>query len=250
MIFKKQKKIFDKEIKEIIKKVKHKKIFIDFTYGLGGISKVIRKNISKRSLLISYDINKLIKVRSYKNFIFNNECYTNFTRLKLVSGIDFSIIDIGYTDNETMNNYFEYPKYDNFINMSTTFFLKKMLGHNFIDFNKFRRKIVLEKGLFSFKYFVLYYKKRNKNIITSSIRNYVYDFKNKIVCLLEYILLVLKKKSYLLIICFNSYESKIVDKFYKKNSIYFNYKKISKRFNKCSIAVMKVFYRNDNNIRI
>lgn len=245
MIFKNQKKIFLKEIIKILKKIKKKKIFIDFTYGLGNISKTIIKNVSKESTIISYDFsNNINNVLVKKNFFFYNLCYTNFSRLKFPYGVDFSILDIGYTDNELLNNCFNNKKkIEDFVNFYPINSIKKILGNNFYSFNKYRKKVLKERGFFCLDDFLYEYRNKNKKKILFSFRNFSDSFKKKISFLLNYLFFALKKNSYLLVICFNSYESEIIRKFYNKNKFFFIYKKIVKKFNKNSLAVLRIFIR-------
>ncbi|UOQ27926.1 Ribosomal RNA small subunit methyltransferase H [Candidatus Vidania fulgoroideae] len=245
MIFKNQRTFFKKQIIEILKKKrKEKGIFIDFTFGTGKISKIIQKKISKGSFLISYDFNKLLKKNvSKKNFFFYNLCFSCFKNLLFSKKVIFSIIDMGYSDNELINNYFDGKNINELINFFPIKKIEKKLGFHSFFFLKYIKKRRYQKKPFLLKDFITEYKNRDKKKILFYFRNFIYSFKERIKELLEYLFFVMKRGSYITFICFNSYESEIVKKFYKKNLIYFSYNKIVKRINKKTIAVLRILER-------
>ncbi|UOQ38070.1 Ribosomal RNA small subunit methyltransferase H [Candidatus Vidania fulgoroideae] len=245
MIFKNQRTFFKKQIKDILEKIKNKKgIFIDFTFGTGKISKIIKKKISKGSFLVSYDFNKLLKKNvSMRNFFFYNLCFSSFKNLVLSKKVIFSIIDMGYSDNELINNYFDGKSINELINFFSIKEIEKKLGFSSFFFLKYIKKKRYQRKPFLLENFITEYKNKDKKKILFYFRNFIYSFKKKIKELLEYLFIVMKKGSCITFICFNSYEAKIVKKFYKKNLIYFSYNKVVKRINKKTIAVLRILER-------
>ncbi|UOQ33145.1 Ribosomal RNA small subunit methyltransferase H [Candidatus Vidania fulgoroideae] len=250
MIFKNQRTFFKKEIIKITKEIRRKNgVFLDFTYGTGKISKIIKNNIYKENLLISYDFNRFLRnTLSKGNFFFYNICFSSFKNLVFTGKINFSIIDMGYSDNELINNYFDSKSINEFINFSSYKRIKKILNLKSDFFIRYIKNVKLKGGMFLLKNFLLEYRNRDKKKILFYFRNFMYSFKNKINELLKYLLFLMKKNSYIVFICFNSYESKIVKKFYKRNIIHFSYNKIVKRINKKTIVVLRILKKNDNSI--
>ncbi|MGX7582841.1 16S rRNA (cytosine(1402)-N(4))-methyltransferase [Candidatus Vidania fulgoroideorum] len=267
MIYKKNKVIF----KKIIKKNFKNKIgnFIDFTFGNGCHSKIIIKEI-KKGYLNSFEINK----ENYKksnikniNFFIFNKCFTNIRYLK-IKKVNIALIDIGFTENQILNfNSFKNEKvifYSKKIGLKKNpldvinFYNYKNLLEIFIKFDKifFCKKICKEILKERKKKIILYYsqiknivlkvykkkyKKSRKNIFSkyyNAIINYCFETEKKIKKLLNYIINIIKKKGKIIIISFNSFESRIIKNFFNKKN-FFSLIKKNKKINK----VIRIYER-------
>ncbi|MGX7577342.1 16S rRNA (cytosine(1402)-N(4))-methyltransferase [Candidatus Vidania fulgoroideorum] len=248
MIFKKEQINFKKQIK--FKKI-YNNIIVDFTYGNGYHSNIILKN--HKISLFAYEIDKKIKTKSFKNFFFFNKCYTKFINLK-TKKILIAIIDLGYNINQ-IKNFFSYKgkiflEKFSFLKQNIIEFLnfeKKKKIYNFLK--KFENKNISKKisnEIFKerskkiikttaeikqiiFKVKKLNKRKKKKNNIFSktfnAIKNYFNNTKKKINKLLNYLVKIIKNKGCIYVLVYNSFESKIINKFYKKKKLFFKYKK-------------------------
>ncbi|WP_458659078.1 16S rRNA (cytosine(1402)-N(4))-methyltransferase [Candidatus Vidania fulgoroideorum] len=264
MIFKKDKKIFIEIIKKNIVK---KGIYIDFTFGNGLHSKIILKNLPKNSTLISFEnnYNNFIK-NKIKSYIFNL-VYSNYSNLKdlKLKQISFALIDLGFTINQ-IKNFLSYKKniyLDNFklfekgksiiklININSkkkiikvlNFFENEYLSKKIADRILKLRKKKLITTTYQIKKIIKDIKKNKhgfKNIyykVFNSLKNYSNRSKYNINKLLNYLRHLIKSNGILLIITFNSFESKIVKKFIKSNEIYFKEHKKYKKGN----SILRIF---------
>ncbi|MGX7458806.1 hypothetical protein [Candidatus Vidania fulgoroideorum] len=253
MINTKQKNLFLKEIRKYINN--RSGYYIDLTYGKGGISKMISNIINKNGKLFAYEFNKQfklhIKLKERRNVFFYKKCFTSIKRLKLERKISCSIIDIGITENELINNYNPIALHSfgpcsairEIINFSSASLLEKRissLGCN-KEKRQFIRKIIknrrakpiiqgVQEGTRSYKF-------------TEKTLTYLSYIGNttKIEDVLYYITRITEKLSYIIILCFNSKELKTVNQFYRRNKQEFYYcKTVTKKINLKSFTSMKV----------
>ncbi|MGX7589504.1 16S rRNA (cytosine(1402)-N(4))-methyltransferase [Candidatus Vidania fulgoroideorum] len=240
MIYKKEIIFFEKEI---INYSKQKGICVDFTYGNGYHSNILKK----KNILISYDIDIKIKKKSNKNFFFFNKCYSNFLRLK-TKKITIAILDFGYNLNQ-IKNFFSYKKnfsleqfsvlskksLVNFFNFESEFQIKKKIKKfgnlNFLNnkLTKIRKKKLI-KTTKQIKNILKKKKKKRNNF--SNFFNFLKNLnlnKNKINSFLIYTSNLIKKRGFFILLTYNSLESKIFKNFYKKIFKNFFYRKIKKK---------------------
>ncbi|MGX7586228.1 16S rRNA (cytosine(1402)-N(4))-methyltransferase [Candidatus Vidania fulgoroideorum] len=258
MIYKKNKIIFEKEIRYYFNKKKGN--FIDCTFGNGLHSKLILKIISK-GLLLAFEIEKEYFAKNKikkKNFFIINKCFTKLKNFK-IKKISILLIDIGFTENQIINfNSFKNEKillylnkYNNKINIIekinfgsyneifdifknfTKKFFCKIFSKSIIKYRKKKLIIFISQiKEIILKIFKKKFKKSKKNIFTkfiSAIINYCFETKKKIKKLLSYIVNIIKKKGKIIIITFNSFESKIIKKFFKYKKNFLIKKKIKKK---------------------
>ncbi|QSW37953.1 hypothetical protein JSR06_00635 [Candidatus Vidania fulgoroideae] len=253
MVNTKQKNLFLEEIRRYI--YNKDGYYIDLTYGKGKISKLISDSIGRNGKLISYEINKQFKLlgelKKKKNIYYYNKCFTNIRRLKLEKRITCSVIDIGITENELINkcnklSLISFPSGGN-INEALNFTNIRVLDRKLSLFKENKNKLRVVKEIRNI---------RNKALITQFNRTINVKSKyidsltsylssnitiRKIKKTLRYIVDITEKMSYIIIICFNSKESSIVDEFYNKNKKELCYcKTITKKMIQKSLVSMKV----------
>ncbi|MGX7576519.1 16S rRNA (cytosine(1402)-N(4))-methyltransferase [Candidatus Vidania fulgoroideorum] len=250
MIYKNNCAIFKDIIKFFLNKRKGN--FIDFSYGNGYHSKIILKSISKGNLL-SFEIDKenfLKNNISKKNFFILNKCFSNIKNIKIKS-LNTIILDIGFTENQILNfssfkckknliclnelgnkfdilsliNFGKYKEiYKIFKNFENSFFCKKLCKYII----QYRKKIfILHNSQIKdiiLKTYKNIYRNSKKNIFTKffyAILDYCSNNKEKIKKLINYIVNVIRVKGRIIIITFNSYESKVIKKIFKKEKNFF-----------------------------
>ncbi|MGX7589781.1 hypothetical protein [Candidatus Vidania fulgoroideorum] len=253
MINTKQKNLFLREIKKYI--YRRNGYYIDLTYGKGNISKIISNNISSKGKLFAYEINKqfklLKKLKKRRNVFFYKECFTSIKRLKLEREISCSIIDIGVTENELVNNYNKLSLYsfnnkgniEEIINFSSSKKLEKLLLK--VSNNKEKRRFIKETVASRNNKLITQgnYKGNIRYNLTEKIFTHLskINMLSKVRVILDYISNITGKLSYIIIMCFSLKESNLVDRFYRENiEIFYYCKTIRKRMNLKSFADMKV----------